>query len=240
MNDKGTINVSIWFEDKSVPEKCREIYPDGMHNTMSAFLEKDEDIHCQCFTLEGEQLTDEKLDSTDVLIFYGHIHHADVDDELVDYAHKRVLSGMGLVTFHSGHGSKLFKKLMGTTCQLDYRVTQHEKEYIWTVDPSHPIVQGIGEGFMLEKEEVYREFHDIPAPDELVFISAFDGGEAFRSGCCWKRGAGRIFYFRPGHETCPTWHNEKAQRIIINAVRWAKPTAHMDIGCGPRQQGDFK
>ncbi|HUT34804.1 MAG TPA: ThuA domain-containing protein [Planctomycetota bacterium] len=236
-----SLRVTLWFEDRQVSPRQREIYPGGMHAAIAAFLEREADIRCQCFTMDGPPLTEETLDQTDVLIWYGHLAHRAVDDRLVDLCWKRVLEGMGLVVPHSGHFSKLFIRLMGTTCQLSYRVDGgHERETIWVVNPAHLIAQGIGEGFIIPTEEVYREFHDIPQPEELVLISGFPGGEVFRSGCCWRRGAGRIFYFRPGHETCPTWHQPEVQRVMINAVRWAAPTGTMAFEAGPRGRDDFR
>ncbi len=135
---------------------------------------------------------------------------------------QRVLNGMGLIVLHSGHFSKIFKTLMGTSCDLKWREAD-EKERLWVVAPSHPIVEGIGEYIELEKEEMYGEHFDIPVPEELIFTSWFEGGEVFRSGCAYTRGSGKVFYFRPGHETYPTYHNKNIQRVIINAVRWAKP-----------------
>ena len=58
-----------------------------------------------------------------------------------------------------------------------------------------------------------------------MLVSWFAGGEVFRSGCCFNRGHGRIFYFRPGHETYPTYYDENVIRVITNAVRWCAPTA---------------
>jgi trehalose utilization protein len=128
---------------------------------------------------------------------------------------------MGLIVLHSGHFSKIFKELMGTSCDLKWREAD-EKERLWVVDPSHPIAEGIGEYIELEKEEMYGEHFDIPAPDELIFTSWFEGGEIFRSGCTFKRGNGKIFYFRPGHETYPTYYNEQIQQVIKNAVKYVK------------------
>ena len=68
---------------------------------------------------------------------------------------------------------------------------------------------------------MYGEYFDIPAPDELVFLSTFSGGEVFRSGCCFLRGKGRIFLFSPGHETYPVYHQAEVRRVLANAVRWA-------------------
>jgi len=148
--------------------------------------------------------------------------HAEVSDAVVEKVQQRVLEGMGLIVLHSGHHSKLFKRLMGTTGNLKWREAD-ERERIWIVEPGHPIAEGLGEYITLEAEEMYGERFDIPAPDELVFVSWFQGGEIFRSGCCWYRGRGRIFYFRPGHESYPTYHNQDVLKVIYNAVRWAAP-----------------
>jgi trehalose utilization protein len=146
--------------------------------------------------------------------------HDDVEDAIVDRVHERVLDGMGLIVLHSGHFAKIFKKLMGTTCNLKWREA-NERERLWVVKPGHPIVEGIGDSIVIEHEEMYGEFFDIPEPEELIFVSWFQGGEVFRSGCTYTRGKGRIFYFRPGHETYPTYHNEAIQRVIANGARWA-------------------
>jgi trehalose utilization protein len=167
-------------------------------------------------------LTDEVLKNTDVLTWWGHGAHNKVEDEIVDKVHQRVLAGMGLIVLHSGHFSKIFKKLMGTTCNLKWREAD-EKERIWTVQPGHPIAAGIGEYFELT-EEMYGEFFDIPQPEQLIFVSWFEGGEVFRSGCTYTRGSGKIFYFRPGHETYPTYYNPQVMKVIANAVRWAAPS----------------
>ncbi|MCA0986623.1 ThuA domain-containing protein [Guptibacillus algicola] len=219
------LNVTVWNENRHEQqnEEVRNVYPDGIHGTISNFLK--DDHHVRTATLDDAEhgLSEEVLNDTDVLLWWGHIAHEEVSDELVERIHNRVLDGMGLIVLHSAHFSKIFKKLMGTGCDLKWREAD-EKERLWVVDPSHPIAEGIGEKIELEKEEMYGEHFDIPAPDELVFLSWFEGGEVFRSGCTYKRGQGKIFYFRPGHETYPTYYNEEIQRVIQNAVAWAAPT----------------
>ena len=179
------------------------------------------------------------LDATDVLIWWGHMKHGDVADELVDRIQQRVLTGMGLIVLHSGHFSKIFRRLMGTTCQLKWREVG-EREVLWVVCPSHPIVAGLGEYFILPHTEMYGEFFDVPAPDELIFISSFAGGEVFRSGLTYRRGAGKVFYFRPGHETFPIFLDPNVQRVIANAVRWAAPSATLAIECPMKPLGWFE
>jgi len=76
---------------------------------------------------------------------------------------------------------------------------------------------------------MYGEFFDIPTPDDLVFIGWFQGGEVFRSGCCYNRGYGKVFYFQPGHESYPIYHQKDIQKVIINAVNWAAPLRRIDI-----------
>ena len=217
--------MTVWNEyiHEKKDTKVAEIYPKGMHTVIAEFL-REEGFEVRTATLEEKDhgLTEEVLNNTDVLIWWGHLAHEKVSDEVVDRVYRRVLEGMGLIVLHSAHYSKIFKRLMGTTCSLKWREAG-EKERIWVVAPWHPIAQGLGDYFELEHEEMYGEPFDIPPPDELVFISWFKGGEVFRSGCCFYRGMGKIFYFRPGHETYPTYYDKNVQRVIINAVRWAAP-----------------
>ncbi|MFP7221470.1 ThuA domain-containing protein [Priestia filamentosa] len=219
------VRVTVWNENRHEQKNpvVKEIYPEGIHGTIAAFLEE-EGFSTRTATLDQEEhgLTEEVLQETDVLVWWGHLAHDEVKDEIVAKVKERVLGGMGLIVLHSGHFSKIFKTLMGTSCDLKWREAD-DKERLWVVEPSHPITEGIGEFIELEREEMYGEHFDIPAPDELIFTSWFEGGEVFRSGCTYKRGNGKVFYFRPGHETYPTYYNKEIQRVIKNAVQWAKP-----------------
>lgn len=217
------IRVTIWneFVHEKRNEQVRSIYPQGIHVTLAEKLDKyGFDISTATLDQPEHGLTDHVLNETDVLIWWGHIAHEEVEDAVVEKVYERVLNGMGLIVLHSGHYSKIFRKLLGTSCSLKWREAD-EKERLWVVQPAHPIVHGIGEYIELPKEEMYGEHFDIPDPDELIFVSWFAGGEVFRSGCVYYRRSGKIFYFRPGHETYPTYHNEEIIRVIANAVRWA-------------------
>jgi len=219
------VKVTVWNENRheNKNENVRAIYPKGIHGAIAEFLDA-AGFDTKTATLDEPEhgLTDEVLNETEVLVWWGHLAHHEVSDEIVQKVKSRVLDGMGLIVLHSGHFSKIFKSLMGTSCDLKWREAD-DKERLWVVDPSHPIADGIGEYIELDREEMYGEHFDIPAPDELIFTSWFEGGEVFRSGCTFKRGNGRIFYFRPGHETYPTYHNKEVQRVITNAVTWVKP-----------------
>ncbi|MBK1879127.1 ThuA domain-containing protein [Pelagicoccus mobilis] len=221
------ISVVIWNENvhEQENELVRSIYPNGIHSAIAegiGSLDTDSELRISTATLQEPEhgLTEERLAKTDVLIWWGHRAHGDVSEEVVDRVQKRVLQGMGLIVLHSGHFSKIFKRMMGTSCALKWREAG-ERERLWVTNHGHPITQGIGECIELENTEMYGEPFGIPAPDEQVFISWFEGGEVFRSGCCWHRGNGKIFYFRPGHETYPIYHNETIHRVIYNAVKWA-------------------
>ncbi|MDR1440305.1 MAG: ThuA domain-containing protein [Clostridiales bacterium] len=221
----GAISVTVWNEflhEKSDPAVAA-VYPDGIHGCIAKFL-SEAGFDTRTATLREPQhgLSDEVLEKTDVLIWWGHMAHGEVADETVEKAYRRVQDGMGLVVLHSGHESKLFKRLLGTdTGRLKWREIG-EKEIVWIIDRTHPIAEGIDEKIVIPREEMYGEPFGIPAPDELVFASWFEGGEIFRSGCCFKRGKGRIFYFRPGHESFPVYHMPEIQTVVKNAVRWAK------------------
>jgi len=218
-----SIRVTIWNEGRheQTNEKVRAVYPKGIHGALAEGL-SEEGIATRTATLDEPEhgLTEAVLADTDVLIWWGHMAHDQVQDDIVARVQRRVWEGMGLIVLHSGHFSKIFKRLMGTSCDLKWREAD-EKERIWVVDPSHPIAAGLGEYFELPQEEMYGEHFDIPAPDELVFVSWFEGGEVFRSGCTYRRGQGKVFYFRPGHETYPTYYNENVLKVIRNGVRWA-------------------
>jgi len=220
-----TIRVTVWseFRHEKTHESVRSVYPEGMHEAIAKGLRRNKDMKVRTATLDEPEhgLTKEVLADTDVLTWWGHMAHGDVKDEIVDRVQARVLQGMGLIVLHSGHFSKIFKRMMGTTCGLTWREA-NEKERLWVTQPTHPIAAGLGAFIELPQEEMYGEFFDVPAPDELVFVSWFKGGEVFRSGCCWNRGKGKVFYFRPGHETHPTYFNPEIQQVMANAVRWAK------------------
>lgn len=221
-----SLRVTVWNEYRHERHNpaVQRIYPEGMHATIAAAL-RAAGCTVRTATLDEPEhgLSEEVLAATDVLVWWGHLAHDEVRDEVVARVHERVLGGMGLIVLHSGHFSKIFKRLMGTTCNLKWRVG-NDRERLWVVAPGHPIAAGLGEHIEIEHEEMYGEPFDVPAPETLVFVSWFSGGEVFRSGACYTRGQGRIFYFRPGHETMPTYHHPDVQRVIVNAARWAAPT----------------
>ncbi len=226
-----TVRVTGWneFLHEKDNEVVKKIYPDGIHKVIADHLARQSGLEVRTATLEEPEhgLTEEVLARTDVLTWWGHKGHGQVKDEVVERVHQRVLAGMGLIAFHSSHFSKIFKRLMGTHCSVKYRAVG-EKERVWVVSPGHPIAEGLGEYFEIPCAEMYGEFFDIPEPDELVFISWFEGGEVFRSGCCFRRGNGRIFYFRAGEETFPILYQEEVMRVVTNAVRWAAPRQFQD------------
>jgi len=228
------INVTVWneFVHEQRNEAVKALYPDGMHAVIAAALSAQSDIEARTATLDEPEhgLTDEVLAATDVLTWWGHVAHGKVEDAVVAKVRKRVLEGMGLIVLHSGHFSKIFRSLLGTNCSLKWREAA-EKERLWNIEPAHPIAEGLGEYIELPHTEMYGERFDIPTPDKLIFVSWFQGGEVFRSGCCWQRGHGRVFYFRPGHETYPSFHNEEVQKVLVNAVRWARPRVNIADKC---------
>ncbi len=227
------IRVTIFneFVHEKTDDRVKAIYPNGIHMALKEQLQDDE-ITVHTVTLDDPEcgLTQDVLDNTDVLIWWGHMRHHIVPDEVAERVRDAVHSGMGFVVLHSGHHSKPFRLLMGTPCSLSWR-EDGDYEYLWPCDPSHPIVQGIGRYIKLEHEETYAEPFSIPEPDQLIFIGSFEGGEVLRAGCCYRRGNGKIFYFQPGHETFPVYYNKDIIRVIRNAVFWAKSDYRQVIDC---------
>ena len=226
---ESNIRVTVWheFRHEKTNAKVKAVYPDGMHNAIATGLRAAGGMTVRTATLDEPEhgLSAEVLDNTDVLTWWGHMAHHEVRDDIVERVRQRVWAGMGLVVLHSAHFSKIFKALMGTSCDLKWREAD-DREIIWFTAPGHPIVQGLSDHIIIPREEMYGEHFDIPEPDETVLISSFSGGEVFRSGVTYRRGAGKIFYFRPGHETYPAYHQKEVLQIIANAARWAAPTAN--------------
>ena len=218
------IQTLVWGENvhEQKNQTVAELYPTGMHQCIADALNDDPAIEAGTATLQQAEhgLSEQRLDSTDVLIWWGHAAHADVDDAIVERVVQRVWSGMGLILLHSSHFAKPFKRLMGTPCNLTWREAG-ERERLWIISRQHPIAKGLPDYFELEYEEMYGEPFSVPEPLETVFVSWFQGGEVFRSGLTYKRGAGNVFYFRPGHETYPTYHDANVKTVLKNAVHWA-------------------
>lgn len=227
------LNILVWNEGvhelRNEPATIAEMYPLGMHGAIAQFLgDSYPDANISTATLADPEhgLSEETLANTDVLLWWGHIAHGEVADEVVERVQRHVLGGMGLVALHSAHFAKIFTKLLGTTCSLKWR-NEGERELVWTVKPSHPIAAGVESPIVIPEQEMYGELFDIPEPDDLIFISSFTGGEVFRSGVTFSRGKGRIFYFSPGDQEYPVYHHPQVQRVISNGVGWvAQPEQH--------------
>ncbi|KRV49797.1 glutamine amidotransferase [Wenjunlia vitaminophila] len=227
---RAPLRVTVWGEDlhEQRDAEVAKRYPQGMHGAIAEGISEHlgEEALVRTATLREPEhgLTEEVVAETDVLTWWGQLAHREVSDEVVKRVHRRVLAGMGLIVLHSGHLSKIFTRLMGTTCTLRWRSAE-DRELIWTTAPSHPIAAGVPHPIVIERQEMYGEFFDIPTPDELIFISSFSGGEVCRSGCTFRRGHGKIFYFGPGDQDYPVYHHPHVRRVIANAVRWAAPDA---------------
>ena len=232
-----TINVTIWneYRHEKSDENVAKLYPNGLHAAIGEFLSKNDDMKITLAALDDpdQGLPDEVLNNTDVLLWWGHMNHGEVKDDLVERIRQRVyVGGMGFIALHSAHHSKPFRAIVGTTGNLLWG--DNQKEIIWNIMPSHPIAAGIPSHFELPEEELYAEPFQIPQPDAHIFEGWYEHGYVFRTGCTFLRGAGRVFYFQPGHETCPSFYDANVQRIITNGVRWAAPNDfgyEIESGC---------
>lgn len=246
----SALRVTVWNEgvhELTQPEVAA-IYPAGIHGAiadgLAELLGSDAAIRTATLADPEHGLTEAALAETDVLLWWGHLAHDQVADEVVERVRRHVLGGMGLVVLHSGHFSKIFIRMLGTTCSLSWRNSPGgERELVWTVDPSHPIAQGVEQPIVIEAQEMYGEFFDIPTPDDLIFVSSFTGGEVFRSGVTFTRGRGRIFYFSPGDQEYPVYFHPQVRRVLANGVRWVAPAvterripepSNPDAGVWPR------
>jgi len=217
--------VLVWNEyiDDRRAGPAKDCYPNGIHETIARLLRSYlPGTVVETATLQDENsgITDEALASANVLIWWSHVAHEQIPDTVVDLVQDHVLRGMGIILLHSSAESKIFKRLMGTTCSFRWRESG-DRELVWVTDPSHPIAAGIPCVIELAADETYSEYFDIPKPEAVVFISSFAGGEVFRSGCTFQCGEGKVFFFSPGHESYPIYHNDMISKVIGNAVVWA-------------------
>ena len=233
----SAVRVTVWneYRHEKKNEAIGKLYPKGIHGAIADFLNAADGIEARTATLDEPEhgLTEEVLAATDVLTWWGHTAHAAVADEIVDRVQAHVIAGMGLICLHSAHFSKILRRMLGTTCSLKWREAD-DRELLWQTKPGHPILEGVDDPIVLPETEMYGEYFDIPEPEATIFISSFAGGEVFRSGCVWTRGAGKIFYFRPGHETYGLFYDANIQKVVTNAARWMAPAARSAVNVSHR------
>ncbi len=233
------IRVTVWNEnvhEKTEPV-CMKLHPRGIHETIADALRLDPELTVRTATMDQPEcgLPEAVLQQTDVLFWWGHIANDQVPDEVAERVQRHVQCGMGLVALHSAHLSKIFTRLMGTPCHLRWH--DDARERVFVCNPAHPIAKGLPPHFIIPNEECYCEPFSIPEPDQTVFLSWFDSGEVFRSGCCFFRGNGKVFYFQPGHETAQSFFVPEVQQIYRNAAHWTSPTMRTEEFTSPHTPG---
>lgn len=224
------IKITIYneFVHEREYEDIGKVYPNGIHGCLKDFLDKIEDFQVKIATFDMDEhgLSEEVLKNTDVLIFWSHARQDEFSDEVCERVCKHIQCGMGFIALHSAHFSKIMKRMLGTSMTLKWR--HGDSENLWCVNPTHPIAYNVPEKIVLEQEEMYGEYFDIPKPDDVIFIGSFSGGEVFRSGCTFTRGYGKMFYFQPGHEEYPIYYRKDIRQIIENAVRFCMPQIRVE------------
>ncbi len=225
------IHVTVWNEDSAAEsaENVLAVYPQGILGAVASIYGEQEEFVTRTAYLSQEEagLSEEILEDTDVLVWWGHCKHHLVPEEAVTRVQRHVLRGMGLIALHSAHESRIMQRLLGTQCSLRWHENR-DKERIFVIEPAHPIMRGVPAWFELEAEEMYGERFDIPAPDALLAIGWYESGDVFRSACCFSRGYGKIFYFQPGHETLRSYYDPYVRLILQNAARWAARDRSLD------------
>ena len=215
---QSPINILVWYEGRH----SEDVYPLRIHGTLAGTLREQPDMQVWIAELDNweQGITEATLAAMDVLVWWGHKRHAEVSDETVQRITERVREGMGFLPIHSSHYSRPFGALMGTECGVGDWREEGEPEHLTTLLPEHPIAQGLPAEWDIPETEMYAEPFAVPEPEEVVFHSRWDRGEEFRSGCTWTRGEGRIFYWRPGHESYRIFDQPHFQRVLVNGVRW--------------------
>ena len=217
---EGKVKAIVWSEFTE-PE---DVYPMGIHGDIAEYLNSLGDVEAKVAQIDDPEqgISEAALEWADVLIWWGHLRHKDVTDENVQRIVRHVKEkGMGYFPIHSAHYSSGLIALMGTGCGLGSVSNDGGAEFVSVVSPDHPIAQGI-EDFTVPQTEAFGEPFDVPEPDVVVFRTTYEMSDAwFRSGCCWNVGRGRVFYFRPGHETFRIMRQPEVQKVIHNGALWA-------------------
>ncbi len=238
------IQVLVWDENPS--HAPRDIYPRSIRGAVADGLcefGRDEVVVRTAHQDEPEQgLSAAALAQTDVLVWWGHMRHSELNDAVIGRVAERVLHrGMGFVALHSAHYSKPFRTILDCTGHLKGGWSEADQpEEVRVCAPQHPIAHGVHD-FTLASEEMYGGPFDVPPPAVVVLQSYFPAtNRFFPSGIAWSVGAGidpnfesgpgrgigqgegvgRVFYFRPGHESVPTYFHTDVRRVLLNAVRW--------------------
>jgi trehalose utilization protein len=226
----GSRKVVVWSEGTAnVDDNSKKVYPNDINTAIAEGLKPLEAKGWQIVKAglndPSQGITDELLNSTDVLIWWGHKRHGEVKNELVDKIEKRVKDqGMGFIATHSSHFAKPYKRLMGTACSWGEYVCDGTSVEVIVKDPNHPICKGV-KSFKLPLIERYGEPFAVPPTESLPLDGVYtkpDGSKAQgRMGLCWTVGKGKVFYFTPGHETYDDYYRAEVRQIFINAVEWA-------------------
>ncbi len=220
------VRVTVWSENHHERHEpaIAAIYPRGIHGAIAAALATDPALEVRTATQDQPEqgLGDDLLHRTDVLLWWGHKVQGEVFDTYAETVRRRVSEGMGFIALHSALNSKPFRAVVGTTGR-SYGFRHGGRELVWTATAGHPIARGLPNPVVVPDSEMYCEPFDVAQVEDTVFISAFDGGEVFRSGLTFRRGRGKVCYLGPGHEEYPIYHDPVIGQILRNAVHWATP-----------------
>jgi len=214
----GKMRVLCWSE-RTEPAN---VYPQGINGAIAGFLRRSADLDVRTASInDGEQgIGKAAIDATDVLVWWGHLKHKDIDDAHVAEVIRQIRErGLGFIGLHSTQGAKVFTGALGCSGEIGGWREDGKREFLKCVAPSHPIAQGLGD-FTLAQTEMYNEPFQVPPPEKTIFFSYWEGGEQFRSCNVWSAGKGRVVYFRPGHESFPIYHQELPLRVVKNSVTW--------------------
>jgi trehalose utilization protein len=228
---KPPIRVLAWSE-RSEPA---EIYPNGINGALVEMLKGEKNIQARAANLSDpdQGVSEEALQNTDVLIWFGHRHHKVLTDDAVARILRHIEErGMGYLPIHSSHYAVPFQRIMtiiaerkgikldGTPGRWGKVRNEGKPELIHVLAPKHPIAKGIA-GFTIPKTETYYNPFTIPPPDLKILEGRYEGGQQDgNDGLLWRFGKGMVFYFRPGHETYPIYFQKEVQTVLKNAIRY--------------------
>lgn len=212
------VRVRIWCEGTAP----RSVYPDDIDGALADVLGRQAGLVVSRGRLTDLQagLSDQVLDASDALVWWGHLRHDAVPDDRALAVVKRVREGrLGFVALYAACGSKPFRQMMSMPCEPGSWREDGRPEFVSIKAPDHPIARGIAP-FTISKTDMFSEPFAVPEPETVVFVSSWQKGETLRSGLTWTIGKGRVAYLRTGPDNYPVLFHPSIRQAIANSVRW--------------------
>jgi trehalose utilization protein len=114
---EAKLRVLVWDEQQDAQKQA---YPNFLGNHLAEDLKKEFDVRSVSIKDPEQGLSKDNLEWADVVVWWGHLRHQEVNEEAVAAIVAKITEGKcGLVALHSAHYSQVFKASMWQRYQRD-------------------------------------------------------------------------------------------------------------------------